>query len=66
MPTRHGSSRHYATFSADLTLKPILAGCPKGGIVLDPFCGTGTTGVAAIGVRPENLSALTGRKSIAK
>lgn len=26
----------------------IVASCPKGGIVLDPFCGSGTTGVAAL------------------
>ena len=26
----------------------MLAGCPKGGIVLDPFNGTGTTGVCAV------------------
>ena len=25
----------------------IMAGCPKGGIVLDPFFGSGTTGLAA-------------------
>ncbi len=25
----------------------ILAGCPEGGIVLDPFAGSGTTGVVA-------------------
>jgi DNA modification methylase len=26
---------------------PIKAGCPKDGVVLDPFAGSGTTGVAA-------------------
>ena len=26
---------------------PILASCPEGGIVLDPFCGTGTTNLVA-------------------
>jgi site-specific DNA-methyltransferase (adenine-specific) len=26
----------------------IQAGCPKGGVVLDPFFGAGTTGVVAI------------------
>jgi len=26
---------------------PIKAGCPQGGIVLDPFFGAGTTGVVA-------------------
>ena len=25
----------------------ILAGCPEGGVVLDPFAGSGTTGVVA-------------------
>ncbi len=48
IPTRHGSAKHYATFNTDLTIKPILAGCPKNGIVLDPFCGTATTGDAAL------------------
>lgn len=33
---------HPATFPAGLCRLPILASCPKGGIVLDPFCGTGT------------------------
>jgi len=26
----------------------IKAGCPKGGVVLDPFAGTGTTGIVAV------------------
>ena len=30
------------------TLQCILAGCPDGGIVLDPFSGSGTTGVVAL------------------
>lgn len=46
--TKHGSGKHYATFNSELITKPILAGCPKGGIVLDPFCGTGTTGIKAV------------------
>lgn len=46
--TKHGNAKHYATFNSDLITKPILAGCPKGGIILDPFCGSGTTGVKAI------------------
>lgn len=39
---------HYAAFNMELITKPILAGCPKGGVVLDPFCGTGVTGIAAM------------------
>lgn len=39
---------HFATFPIDLIEPCILAGCQKGGIVLDPFSGSGTTGVAAL------------------
>ena len=38
---------HYATFPPDLILPCILAGCPVGGIVLDPFVGSGTTVMVA-------------------
>jgi DNA modification methylase len=38
---------HYAVYPADLCKIPILATCPPNGIVLDPFCGTGTTLVVA-------------------
>ena len=36
---------HFATFPPDLIRPCILAGCPEGGIVLDPFMGAGTTAV---------------------
>ena len=38
---------HFATFPPDLIEPCILAGCPPGGIVLDPFMGAGTTGMVA-------------------
>ena len=38
---------HYATFPERLVEPCILAGCPEGGRVLDPFTGSGTTGVVA-------------------
>jgi DNA modification methylase len=38
---------HFATFPPALIEPCILAGCPKGGIVLDPFGGAGTTGLVA-------------------
>jgi len=38
---------HFAPYPVDLCLIPILATCPERGILLDPFCGTGTTLVAA-------------------
>lgn len=39
---------HFATFPLELPETCILAGCPEGGVVLDPFAGAGTTGLAAI------------------
>lgn len=38
---------HYAVMPDKLASICILAGCPKGGIVLDPFGGAGTTGLVA-------------------
>jgi DNA modification methylase len=42
-----GLGKHYATFPEKLIEPMILAGCPRGGVVLDPFAGSGTTGVVA-------------------
>ena len=38
---------HFATFPEDLILPCVLAGCPKNGLIIDPFAGAGTTGVVA-------------------
>lgn len=38
---------HFAAFPPKLAETCILAGCPKGGIVLDPFIGSGTSGLVA-------------------
>jgi DNA modification methylase len=38
---------HFATFPPELPERCIKAGCPKGGTVLDPFGGAGTTGLVA-------------------
>ena len=40
-------STHFATFPEELIKPCILAGCPEGGTVLDPFMGAGTTAVVA-------------------
>jgi DNA modification methylase len=39
---------HFATFPPKLIEPCILAGCPKGGIVIDPFMGSGTTAMKCI------------------
>jgi DNA modification methylase len=46
--TKKGNrSSHFASYNSELIDKPIIAGCPEGGVVLDPFSGTGTTLVRA-------------------
>lgn len=45
--TRPFKEAHFATFPKELVMPMIEAGCPEGGIVLDPFFGSGTTGVVA-------------------
>lgn len=44
---RHRASEHYAVFPEDLIRIPIDVCCPTGGVVLDPFAGTGTTCLVA-------------------
>ena len=44
----HCKEAHFATFPEELVTPMILAGCPKDGIVLDPFMGSGTTGAVAV------------------
>lgn len=45
--TQPFSGAHFATFPPALIEPCILAGCPEGGTVLDPFGGAGTTGLVA-------------------
>jgi DNA modification methylase len=49
VPTSPYKGAHFATFPPALILPCILAGCPVGGTVLDPFGGSGTTGAVASG-----------------
>jgi DNA modification methylase len=46
--TKPFAGAHFATFPPDLIQPCILAGCPKGGTVLDPFGGSGTTAGVAL------------------
>lgn len=48
IPTEPYSEAHFATFPTALVRPCILAGCPVGGTVLDPFGGSGTTAAVAI------------------
>ena len=45
--TKPFKEAHFATFPKDLIEPCIKAGCPEGGVVLDPFGGSGTTGIVA-------------------
>ncbi|MQA84123.1 MAG: site-specific DNA-methyltransferase [Streptosporangiales bacterium] len=47
IPTRPFRDAHFAVFPIDLPLRCIAAGCRAGGLVLDPFAGAATTGIAA-------------------
>jgi len=50
-----GRATHFAPYPEDLCKIPLMATCPEDGLVLDPFCGTGTTNLVAFRL---------GRKSI--
>ena len=39
---------HFAVMPPELARKAIRAGCPVGGVVLDPFMGAGTTALVAV------------------
>ena len=45
--TKPFKDAHFATFPEDLIVPMVKAGCPKRGLVLDPFIGSGTTAVVA-------------------
>ena len=64
LPVGRYRGAHFATWPPALVKRMILAGCPPGGVVLDPFVGSGTTliiaeelGCAGIGIdlNPEYL-----------
>jgi DNA modification methylase len=47
IPTQPYRGAHFATFPEKLVEPCILAGSPVNGLILDPFCGSGTTGAVA-------------------
>lgn len=48
VPTVGFKGAHFATFPPDLIRPCILAGAPRGGVVLDPFGGAGTTSLVSM------------------
>jgi site-specific DNA-methyltransferase (adenine-specific) len=48
IPTQPFKGAHFATFPEALVEPCVMAGCPAGGLILDPFTGSGTTGVVAL------------------
>jgi DNA modification methylase len=50
IPTQPFSAAHFAVMPQKLAQRCIMAGCKPGGTVLDPFSGSGTTGLAAQGL----------------
>ena len=47
IPTASSKGQHPAVFPAELVRRCLMASCPPAGHVIDPFAGSGTTGVAA-------------------
>jgi DNA modification methylase len=47
MSTQPFSEAHFATFPPELVERCVMAGCPGGGLILDPFGGSGTVGMVA-------------------
>lgn len=39
---------HFATFNAELITPAVLMGCPEGGVILDCYAGSGSTGEVAL------------------
>jgi DNA modification methylase len=49
------ADEHYASYSLELPRLCITAGCPPGGVVFDPFLGTGTTARVALDLGRRSL-----------
>lgn len=47
--TKPYSGAHFATYPTELIRRPVIASCPPGGTILDPFAGSGTTLLVATG-----------------
>lgn len=48
VPAGRSRTGHPAAGTLEIARRCVRLGCPRGGVVLDPFCGSGTTGLAAL------------------
>jgi len=71
-PTEQADIEHPTPKPVSLMRRQLIASMPEGGVVLDPFCGSGSTGVAAvdsgyrfIGVELQSEYAALSRRRIA-
>lgn len=64
IPTKGYYGNHFATYPLELIETPIKAGCPEGGIVLDPFMGSGTTALVARQLRRKFVGIELNRKYV--
>lgn len=73
VPVSKSGKGHFSTYPPELIAPCILAGCPEGGLVLDPFAGSGTTGEVALAhgrravlmeINPANVSIIRKRLGI--
>ncbi|WP_329065514.1 DNA-methyltransferase [Amycolatopsis sp. NBC_01480] len=48
VPAGRAGVGHPAAGTLEVARRCVRLGCPRGGVVLDPFCGSGTTGLAAL------------------
>jgi site-specific DNA-methyltransferase (adenine-specific) len=55
LPTAQYRKAHFAAWPPKLVRRVLLAGCPPGGLVVDPFVGSGTTVVVAEDLTAEDL-----------
>ena len=66
IPTQPYPESHFATFPEALIEPMIRAGCPKDGIVLDPFCGSGTTMRVAESLQKEAIGIDLGYENLSE
>lgn len=59
------TDKHFAVFPKELCETPIKATCPPDGLVLDPFCGTGTTLISALELNRRAIGIDTSKEYLA-